>query len=109
MEEFKNQIIKCLQDSNYVETDGEWIRKKSIQTPGQVIVINGQQMNQPGRTIEVIEKCDMWEGEMVNEGEEFGEKYIYINISREAEGNVERSGLSFFEGEIELVNNWINS
>ena len=109
MEEFKNQIIKCLQDSNYEETDGEWIRKKSIQTPGQVIVINGQQMNQPGRTIEVIDKCDMWEGEMVNEGEEFGEKFIYINISRETEGNVEKSGLSFFEGEIEEVNKWINS
>lgn len=109
MEEFKNQIIKCLQDSNYVESEGEWIRKRTIQTPGQVIIINGQQMNQPGRTIEVIDKCDMWEGEMVNEGEEFGEKYIYINTSRETEGNVESSGLSFFKGEIELVNNWINS
>ena len=109
MEEFKNQIIKYLQDSNYEETDGEWIRKRSVQTPGQVIVINGQQMNQPGRTIEVIDKCDMWEGEMVNEGEEFGEKFIYINISRETEGNVESSGLSFFKNEIEEVNKWINS
>lgn len=109
MEEFKNQIVKLLQDSNYVESEGEWVRKRSIQTPGQVIIINGQQMNQPGRTIEVIDKCDMWEGEMVNEGEEFGEKYIYINISRETEGNVESSGLSFFKGEIESVNNWVNS
>ena len=64
MEEFKNQIVKILQDSNYVESEGEWVRKRSIQTPGQVIVINGQQMNQPGRTIEVIDKCDMWEGEI---------------------------------------------
>ena len=51
----------------------------------------------------------MWEGEMVEEGAEEGEKFIYINISRETEGNVESSGLSFFKDEIELVNNWINS
>lgn len=109
MEEFKNQIIKILQDSDYVESEGEWVRKRTIQTPGQVIIINGQQMNQPGRIVEVIDKCDMWEGEMVKEGEEEGEKFIYINTLRETEGDVEESGLSFFKNEIELVDKWINS
>lgn len=63
----REEIIEVLKEIGFESVDDTWEKESVIQQPGQVIIINGQRIQQPGTEIRIKHKIElMGEGSVEN-------------------------------------------
>ena len=109
MKTFTEQISQLLGTYGFTETDNVFTLTKEVAQPGQTMIINGQRFEQPGKTIEVINRVYMLgDGWVSNLDDTNKQDMLWIKfealIENESQGDITHA---FYANDYDQFNNML--